>query len=314
VPLRIAPLSDEDAAGILAALAAEEEAGGVPLVDEAERLRLERCASEGTRPTGWTPIVVHLDDEVVGYGAVVVEQDGVTARGDAAVIGRGAEVDALPALLSALAEAAETAGATRVQVWVRRAGEREFAAARAAGFDVERRLGVLGRDLDDEALGVAPDGVAPGGVEVRSYRPDEDDEAVVAVLAAAYEGTDETGWDLARFRERRGWPWFRAEDLLVAELEDARIGGIHWLKRRGDGAGEVYNLAVHPDAQGRGLGPVLLHAGLEHLRRVGCHEVLLWVDLANDRAGRLYASQGFVTRWEDVALARTLRGRATVAP
>jgi mycothiol synthase len=310
VPLRIAPLSDEDAAGVLADLAAEEEAVGVPLVDEAERLRLERLASDGARPTGWTPTVVHLVGEVVGYGAVLVDEDGVAARGDAAVIGRGAEVDALPALLSSLAEAAETAGATRVQVWVRRAGESEFAAARAAGFDVERRLGVLGRDLDEEtALGGAPD-----GVEVRSYRPDDDDEAVVAVLAAAYEGTDEAGWDLARFRERRDWPWFRAEDLLVAELEDARLGGIHWLKRRGDGAGEVYNLAVHPDAQGRGLGPVLLHAGLEHLRRIGCHEVLLWVDLANDRAVRLYTSQGFATRWEDVALARSLRGRATVAP
>jgi mycothiol synthase len=310
VPLRIAPLSDEDAAGVLAALTAEEEAAGVPLVDEAERLRLERFASDGTRPTGWTPIVVHLDGEVAGYGAVLVDEDGVAARGDAAVLGRGAEMDALPEMLSALADAAEAAGATRVQVWVRRAGEREFAAARTAGFDVERRLGVLGRDLDEEmTLGVASD-----GVEVRSYRSDEDDEAVVAVLAAAYEGTDEAGWDLARFRQRRGWPWFRAEDLLVAELEDGRLGGIHWLKRRGDGAGEVYNLAVHPDAQGRGLGPVLLHAGLEHLRRVGCHEVLLWVDLANERAVRLYTSQGFATRWEDVALARTLRGRATVAP
>jgi mycothiol synthase len=310
VPLRIAPLSDEDAAGVLALLIAEEEAAGVPLVDEAEQLRLERFASDGTPVPGWTPIVVHLDDEVAGYGAVLVDEDGAAARGDAAVTGPGAEVDALPALLSALAEAAEAAGATRVQVWVRRAGESELAAARTAGFDVERRLGVLARDLDEEVGARA----TPDGVEVRSYRPDEDDEAVVAVLAAAYEGTDEAGWDLARFRERRGWPWFRAEDLLVAELEDGRLGGIHWLKRRGDGAGEVYNLAVHPDAQGRGLGPVLLLAGLEHLRRVECHEVLLWVDLANDRAVRLYTSQGFATRWEDVALARALRGRATVAP
>jgi mycothiol synthase len=308
VPPRIVPLSDEDTPAVLAALTAEEEAVGVPLLDEAERLRLERSVSDGTQPDGWTPIAAHLDEEVVGYGAILVDEDGVTARGDAAVIGRGAEVDALPALLSALADAAETAGVSRTQVWVRRAGEREVAAARAAGFTVERRLGVLGRDLADGVTTGRP----PDGVEVRSYRLDEDDEAVVEVLAAAYEGTDEAGWDLARFRERRDWPWFRAEDLLVAELEDGRLGGIHWLKRRGDGAGEVYNLAVHPDAQRRGLGPVLLHAGLEHLRRIGCREVLLWVDLANDRAVRLYASQGFATRWEDVALART--GAALRAP
>jgi mycothiol synthase len=310
VPLRIVPLSDEDAAVALAVLTAEEEAGGVPLVDEAERLRLERFAADGERTAGWAPIVAHLDGEVVGYGAVLVEEAGGAARGDAAVIGQGARADAFSALLGALADAAEAAGAPRLQVWVRRAGESELEAALVAGFAIERRLGVLGRDLNEQVT----ERGTPAGVEVRTYRPDEDDEAVVAVLANAYAGTDEAGWDLARFRERRSWPWFRAEDLLVAELEDGRLGGIHWLKRRGDGAGEVYNLAVHPDAQGRGFGPVLLQAGLEHLRRIGCHEVLLWVDLANDRAVRLYASQGFVTRWEDVAVARTFPGRATVAP
>jgi hypothetical protein len=42
--------------------------------------------------------------------------------------------------------------------------------------------------------------------------------------------------------------------------------------------------------------------------------VLLWVDRANERAVRLYTSQGFTTRWDDVALGRTLRGSAAAAP
>jgi mycothiol synthase len=78
------------------------------------------------------------------------------------------------------------------------------------------------------------------------------------VLAAAYAGTAEQGWDLERFEERRRLPWFRPEDLLVAELDDSEDGpalaGLHWLKRRDERTGEVYNLAVHPDAQGHRWG------------------------------------------------------------
>jgi mycothiol synthase len=52
------------------------------------------------------------------------------------------------------------------------------------------------------------------------------------------------------------------------------------------------------------VGPLLLHAGLEHLREQGCDEVILWVDLANERAVSLYRGQGFATRWLDLALER----------
>jgi ribosomal protein S18 acetylase RimI-like enzyme len=47
---------------------------------------------------------------------------------------------------------------------------------------------------------------------------------------------------------------------------------------------------------------------MHHLRDVGCDDIVLWVDLSNERAVRLYASHGFHTRWEDVALTRSLRG------
>ncbi|MFP4636454.1 MAG: GNAT family N-acetyltransferase, partial [Nitriliruptoraceae bacterium] len=105
-----------------------------------------------------------------------------------------------------------------------------------------------------------------------------------------------------RFADRRGADWFRAEDLLLAVDDDGTLLGLHWLKRRDATTGEVYNLAVHPRAQGRGAGPRLLAAGLAHLHAVGCRQVLLWVDLANQRAVRLYRAQGFATRWVDVAL------------
>jgi mycothiol synthase len=303
--LQIERLRDDQADAALAALVSAEAAAGVPLVDEAERLRLEGFAAASPPRAGWVPLAARRDGEVVGYGALLVGDPSGDARGDAALLGRDEGPGTLEALLRTLADEAAAAAATHLQVWIRHAGPSELAAASAAGYAVERRLGVLGRPLEGSERPTPP-----AGVEVRAYRPDEDDEEVVAVLAAAYAGTAEAGWDLAAFRERRAWSWFRAEDLLVAEVEPGRLGGVHWLKRRGGGVGEVYNLAVHPDAQGRRLGPLLLAAGLAHLHEVGCHEVLLWVDLANDRAVQLYTAQGFATRWEDVALAQQLAAAA----
>ena len=97
----------------------------------------------------------------------------------------------------------------------------------------------------------------------------------------------------------------------MARTADGDVAGIHWTKRRDDETGEVYNLAVHPGAQGGRLGAVLLRAGLAHLQECGCRRVMLWVDLANERAVRLYTAQGFEVAWEDVALGRSLGQSST---
>jgi mycothiol synthase len=202
-------------------------------------------------------------------------------------------------------------------VWIRHAQPHDITCATDEGYGVVRRLGVLGRDLRGGGPWHRTDrGAAPGasGVTVRAYEPDRDDAAVVEVLAAAYEGTADDGWDLQRFAERRTLSWFRAEDLLLAvDDQDDRPLGLHWLKRRDAHTGEVYNLAIHPAGQGRRLGATLLSAGLDHLAARGCTDALLWVDLANERAVRLYTSHGFTTRWEDVSLGRTLFGTGEVA-
>lgn len=290
----------------VALLDAAEADAGSPLVDEAERHRLEQLAAGASdRGQRWRSLLAWAGDDLVGYGAVVLEPAGATV-GDAAIDRRGptSPQQVLAALLAASVELVRRTGGRRVQVWTRHAGQAEVDAAAEVGFEAQRRLAVLGRSLP----GPPPVHGPPSDAVVRSYRPGVDDEAAVAVLAAAYEGTGEAGWDLESFRERTRLPWFRPEDLLVAALPDdpeaPRIAGLHWLKRRDAAQGEVYNLAVHPAAQGRGLGPVLLHAGLSHLRAVGCDDVLLWVDLANGRAVRLYEGQGFEIRWQDLALGR----------
>ncbi len=280
----------------------------VPLVDEAERARLEDLA-EGReeRASHWHSVLARRGDEAVGYAGILLPHaPGGTATADLAVARTAPPSDAVLSVLLASSEAlAWRHAAGRLEVWLRHATAPDVACAADEGYGIARRLGILGRPLDVDAVGEV---VVPEGVTVRAFRPGEDDEEVVAVLAAAYDGTADGGWTLERFHERTSYRWFRAEDLLVAEGPDGRIDGIHWLKRRGAETGEVYNLAIRPDAQGHRLGAVLLDAGLRRLVDTGCRDVLLWVDLANERAVRLYASQGFHTRWEDVALARTLRG------
>lgn len=281
-----------------------EARAGVPLVDEAERERLRGLVEGRTgRAPHWHSLLVRRGDDPVGYaGLVMSAEEAAPAIGDVALgRDRGPRGTVLTLLLDGVGRLASEHGAARVQVWLRRATRDDIGRAADAGFQVDRRLGVLGRDLDG-----LPAVELPAGVTVRRYRPDLDDDGVVAVLAAAYADTPERGWDLARFRARRDLDWFRPEDLLVAEDASGSILGLHWLKRRTPEVGEVYNLAVGPDARGLGLGPALLAAGLAHLASVGCLEVVLWVDLANERAVRLYTSAGFETRWEDVALGRAV--------
>lgn len=332
--------SADDLAAATAWLDDAEAAAGIPLVDEGERERLAR-ATDGARPAQWRPFLLRLDGHPVGYAAAAGTLGDVDhVAGDLAVAVDHPQLS--PAAIRSAGLGVLRAAArdlapdrARVQVWMRHVDERHLAELADDGFEVARRLGILGRELSAPVTVPAVDDVI-----IRAYRPDEDDGAVVDVLARAYEGTGDGGWTRARFAAKRELPWFRAEDLLLAEsagpteaagtghatdpadssdpatgaatdrgaaddgraVPGHRLLGLHWLKRRGAGVGEVYNLAIHPAGQGRGAGALLLAAGLAHLREVGCHDVLLWVDRANERAVELYTSRGFTTRWDDVAL------------
>lgn len=279
-----------------------EEAAGAPLVDQAERQRLEAAAAGGSDlGEHHHAVLAHRDGACVGYAGVVVpggERHGV---GDVA-FEHGMERcgDVLRALLEAVDTLVRDHDAHGTQMWIRHATAGDVLVAVSAGYAVERRLAVLGRDLP------APNAESvPADVRVRPSTPG-DVPALVAILAAAYRGTAEEGWDRTRFGEHAAAEWFSHDDLLVAE-DDEGVVGLHWTKRRGGGVGEVYNLAVAPRAQGRGLGRHLLDAGLAHLHAVGCEQVLLWVDLANESAVRLYTTAGFTARWEDIAFVRHTR-------
>jgi mycothiol synthase len=327
---------------------------GIPPVDEDEQRRLAGHASVRDRSWDWGAHLVTAQDTVVAYAGTRLPPAEVATGHDAAPADAGpidapgspvaarvdlaldrshaAAADALGLALedardhaarsarSARAARSALGGAPVVQAWLRGATEEDLAAARHVGFEVTRRLHVLGVALPVRAPGGAASiRAADESVRVRPYRADAADRRAVAeLLAAVYPGS-EGAWDEAGVAVRESRAWFRAEDLLLLEehgadatLEPGAVAGtngdrrplvgLHWTKRRSAELGEVHNLAVHPDAHGRGYGPLLLDAGLAHLTDVGSREVVLWVDSTNTRALDLYRSRGFATRWDDVAL------------
>ena len=78
----------------------------------------------------------------------------------------------------------------------------------------------------------------------------------------------------------------------VLESDDGVVLGYAGLAAAGREA-EVHTLAVHPDAQGRGLGSLLLEDLLAEAERRRCTVVLLEVRADNIAAQRVYQRHGF---------------------
>ena len=99
--------------------------------------------------------------------------------------------------------------------------------------------------------------------------------------------------------------WFDADGVLLARSEDTgELLGFHWTKQERAGSkGEVYVIGVAPAHEGRGLGRVLLNAGLDHLRRQGVQHVHLFVEAANPRVVRMYESASFEIELRDTSWA-----------
>jgi mycothiol synthase len=193
-----------------------------------------------------------------------------------------------------------------LRVWAH--GQLPGAAALAdrLGYRVERELWQMRRPLTSPLPG-AP---VPADLSLRSFRPGEDDEAWLALNAAAFAHHPEQGaWTLEDLRLRMAEPWFDPEGFLLLEDADGALAGFHWTKvhpadAEGPAAGEVYVVGVAPAQQGRGLGRVLTVAGLQHLRGRGLAQALLYVDADNAAAVRTYQRLGFTRSHVDVQYRR----------
>jgi mycothiol synthase len=259
-----------ETAHVLALVAAVEQADGAPPLSDQ--------AVSHLRSSAVTHFSAHDGDEFAGY---------------AQLDGDSLEVAAEPVAIEALLDAALASGP--VKVWSHGHRSRLLEPFERRGFTRERELHQLRRPLDGE---LPPDSSLGDGIVVRAFVPGRDDEAWLALNAAAFVHHPEQGlWTRADLEARVAEPWFDATGFLLAE-RDGDLVAFHWTKVHPDGLGEVYVLGVSPEAQGLGLGGALLLRGLRHLkddRR--CPAVLLYVDGDNPAALRLYERDGF-TRFD----------------
>jgi mycothiol synthase len=212
------------------------------------------------------------------------------------------------ALLGAALDSAAANGhaGSMLRIWAH--GDRPEAAGLAArlGFTRDRILLQMHRPTSAPL----PDAPPPGGVRIRTFRVGADDEAWVALNAAAFAGHPEQAFvTLEDLRERQAEPWFDPAGFFLAErVADGELVGFHWTKvhERPDRVGEVYVVGLHPDARGGGLGLALTVTGLAHLASLGLPTVILYADETNAGAVRMYQRLGFAVRHTDVEYARAV--------
>ena len=242
--------------------AIEKRDGQPPLSDRA----LTRLSSPEVRHA-----VATSADTVIGYGQVDA------GNAEVAITDPSAEV-----LLDALAGDID-------EIWSHgtRSGLRPLLEQR--GYRAVRVLHQLRRPTSRPV----PATSAPDDVRIEAFRPGHDEQAWLAVNAAAFAHHPEQGGvTLADLLALEAEDWFSAAGFFLAWRGDELLG-YHWTKTHPDGNGEVYVLGISPSAQGLGLGKVLLNVGLRHLADAGCPEVLLYVDESNTGAMHLYESVGF---------------------
>jgi mycothiol synthase len=279
------PLDVDD---VLALLRAALAADGVRPVSEDAELRLQHRS-----PGGHDLVVRSPDGTLAGYARL---DDGVA---ELVVHPRFRRHGFGAALLDQLLD---LAGEGPLSIWAHGdlPGSAELLAPR--GFTRARVLLQMRRDL--AGVDADPRPALPDDVHVQAFRPGRDEEAWLRVNARAFACHPEQGrMSRADLELRKGEPWFDPQGFLVAWRGDPDHGGqllgSHWTKVHppgdaGDEAiGEVYVLAVDPDAQGMSLGRALTDLGLAHLRNLGLREVQLYVEEDNTAAVRLYEGRGF---------------------
>ncbi|HEX3336041.1 MAG TPA: mycothiol synthase [Jatrophihabitans sp.] len=269
VSVVVSPPDPATRSGILRAAASVEAADGAPPLSDQSLSHL------GSGEV--THLLARDGDHLVGYAQLDGDSLEIAAD-DGAVI----------PLLAAAAEAAPG----DLLVWSHGRRSRLVPVLSERGFDRARELHQLRRPLDD-ASPLPADPPLADDIVVRAFVPGIDDDAWLALNAAAFaEHREQGAWTSADLQARMAEPWFDAAGFLLAERHGELLG-FHWTKVHADRAGEVYVLGISPQAQGLGLGYALLIRGLRLLARRGCPYVLLYVDGDNPAALRLYERAGF---------------------
>jgi ribosomal protein S18 acetylase RimI-like enzyme len=131
----------------------------------------------------------------------------------------------------------------------------------------------------------------PDGYVLRHVRGPEEFPARVEAHRAAFAPSRLT---VEKYNLLPGIPPYRLEHDLVVEAPDGSIAAftICWLDPAGS-IGEFEPVGTHPDHQRRGLGRVIMRAGLRLMREQGLRDALVFSLRANAASEALYRSAGF---------------------
>ncbi len=303
------------------------------VLDPAERAAVTDLVAREQQRTGHRPVSDQAWLELVHGGptwhaAITCRSDGSSAPSDQlfaiCLVGHGATwtlevvVDRdrparhalVHGILAAARDEIARAGGGDVRWWLFDAGDDADALAASAGLAPGRALLQM---LVELPLAGSSDGRPP--VTTRPFEVGRDERAWLEVNNAAFAWHPEQGiWDLATIELREREDWFDPGGFLLHE-RDGRLAAFCWTKIHRDVdpvQGEIYVIAVHPDFHGSGLGRALTVAGLDHIVSRGVTTGMLFVDLDNTSAVRLYESLGF--RIHRVDRAYTGHVPAAVAP
>ena len=279
-------LGEADREALASLVAGARAADGVAPLNEHTSLQLH-----GVVP-GVRHVVTHADGELTGYAQIELPPAGVDFHEPASVelvVGPAHRRRGLGTALAtrALAEAV----GRPVLAWAHGTTPGAEVLADRIGFVAVRSLLQMSRGLDDVAEPADP----PAGMRIRTFVPGQDEDAWLAVNAAAFAHHPEQGrWTPADLAAREAERWFDPAGFFLAETvtTPVRVVGFHWTKTE-DGAGEVYVVGIDPSAQGGGLGKILLLTGLRYLKARGCTVVDLYVEADNTAARALYERQAF---------------------
>ena len=292
--------ANPDVPEVLALLRAATAADGVRPVSEETELRLQHGG-----PPGGRDLVVRDGGVLAGYARL---DDGVAelvVHPDRRRRGVGTAL---------LRQLLDLAGDRPLGIWAH--GDLPGSAELLAPYRF-RRVRVL-LQMRRDLAGVDPDPAPalPDDVRVLTFRPGRDEDAWLAVNAAAFAHHPEQGsWTAEDLRLREAEPWFDPAGFFLAWRGDPDHGGellgSHWTKVHPPGdvgdepVGEVYVLGIAPAAQGLRLGAALTDLGLAHLRGRGLAQVMLYVEEDNTAAVRLYERRGFTRFSVDVSWRRS---------
>lgn len=278
----------------------------------------------GRPPGGWWSIpdwatasrVLTRDGVIVGFAAIEYRPGAEAAEARLGLLPAHRHVEFAGRLLHAAIDLARSAGASRIRLYAPATALWVIIPAQESGFNAIRTQHMMLRPGGAQPL-IAP---LVAGVRIRRLRDGEEPTLLAALnraWAATWNFRPITAAALAQdLRDQR-------EGMLVAveEANDAHIvGTVHavsdWAKQNPDGGPYAWisNLATDPAWRGKGLGRILLAAGLTYLRGRGGQSAALAVDGGNAAPLNLYRSAGFETLSTVVIWERSVAEGAMLVP